>query len=82
MDREFKSVIANPLATVRLYLQLNPNEVENLALRGILHVPDALLFGSELGELTAALLEAMQQDCYRADEWRAFHIGVEQTATS
>jgi hypothetical protein len=72
----------DPLAAARLYLKLNPNEEENCALRnllqaiadaqGTLHAPDALLFCGELGELTAALLDAMQQGRYSADEWHGF----------
>jgi hypothetical protein len=63
-----KMRIADPLATARLYLRLNPNQTENRALRellkalihfdGTLHASESLLFQGELGELTAALLDA------------------------
>lgn len=54
--------IADPLATVQLYLQLNPNEEENRALRkllqylvnfeGTLYAPESILFKGEPGEKT------------------------------
>jgi hypothetical protein len=61
-------MIADPLRTARLYLQLNPNQEESRALRnllqtlaqfdGTLHASKSILFQGELGELTAALLDA------------------------
>jgi hypothetical protein len=72
--------IADPLATARLYLQLNPNAEENRALRRLLTalsdteaappISDATLFQVELGELTAALLDARTDGQYSSEEWR------------
>lgn len=74
------SVKIDPLSTARLYLQLNPKEEENRALRkllqsladgkGTLHATETILFQGELGELTAALLDARMQGRYSVDEWR------------
>lgn len=74
-------IITEPLATVRLYLQLNPDEAENRALRRLLAaladfenaqpMRNALLFQGELGELTAALLNARIEGRYTAEQWRA-----------
>ena len=68
MANETEDVIADPLTTARLNLQLNPNEEENHALRkllqalvnldGVLQENESLLFQGELGQLTAALLDA------------------------
>ncbi len=72
-------MIADPLATARLYLQLNPSKKENRAIRkllqsiadgkGTLHAGEALLFQGELGELTAALLDAKMQGRYANEDW-------------
>ena len=71
--------ITDPLATVRLYLELNPNEEENRALRmrlrylvnfdGTLYAPESILFQGELGELTAALIDARTAGRYSPEEW-------------
>jgi hypothetical protein len=71
--------IPDPLATVRLYLQLNPNAEENRALRNLLAgladmdnappIRDAILFQGELGELTAALLDARMCGRYALGQW-------------
>jgi hypothetical protein len=73
-------IISQPLETAKLYLQLNPNEEENRAIRKLLKViadgegnlfaNESLLFQGELGELTAALLDANLQGRYTAEEWR------------
>lgn len=72
--------ISQPLATARLYLQLNPNEVENRALRKLLAaladfenaepIRDPILFQGELGKLTAALLDARMDGQYSVEQWR------------
>ena len=74
-------MIADPLATARLYLQLNRNEEENRAIRkllqslvnfeGTLHATEAILFQGELGELTAALIDARIAGRYSLAEWRS-----------
>lgn len=73
-------IITDPLRTARLYLQLNPNQEENRALRTLLAtladleaagpIRDAFLFQGELGELTAALLDARMGAHYSAERWR------------
>lgn len=73
-------IINDPLATARLFLQINPNDEENRALRrllqtlinfeGTLHSAEAILFQGELGELTAALLDARSTGRYSIEEWR------------
>jgi hypothetical protein len=73
-----ETVITDPLATVRLYLQINPNEEENRALRklleslvnldGTFHVAEAILFQGELGKLTAALIDARMAGRYRTSK--------------
>jgi hypothetical protein len=80
--------ITDPLATARLYLQLNPNEEENRALRkllcviadgsGTLHESESQLFQGELGDLTAALLDANLQGRYSADDWQIVVQNVSQ----
>jgi hypothetical protein len=72
--------IAEPLETVRLYLELNPNEEENRALRmllrylvnfdGTLYSAESILFQGELGELTAALIDARTAGRYSMEKWR------------
>jgi hypothetical protein len=72
--------ITDPLAVAQLYLQLNPNQAENRAIRkllraiaqgkGTLRASEALLFQGELGELTAALLDANLQGRYAVEDWR------------
>ena len=72
--------ISEPLGTVRLYLRLNPNAEENLALRKLLAaladfenaepMRDAILFQGELGELTAALLDARMAGRYSIEQWQ------------
>jgi hypothetical protein len=72
--------IADPLATARLYLQLNPNKEESRALRklmqalvnfdGTLHASESILFHGELGELTAALLDARMAGQYPFEDWQ------------
>ncbi len=73
--------INDPLAVVQLYLQLNPNEVENRALRKLLqaivkgdttlYASETLLFQGELGALTAALLDANLNGQYSHEEWES-----------
>jgi len=80
MAQEEEMIITDPLATARLYLQLNPNEDENRAIRklllaiangqGVLHASEVMLFQGELGELTAALLDAKMQGRYADKDWR------------
>jgi hypothetical protein len=77
---DYKLRLADPLATARLFLQLNPNHNENRALRkllkalpnfdGTLHASDSLLFHGELGELTAALLDARMAGRYLIEDWQ------------
>ena len=77
---ETKMKIADPLATVQPYLQLNPDEGENRALRkllqylvnfdGTLYSPESVLFQGELGELTAALIDARIAGRYAVEEWQ------------
>ena len=72
--------ISEPLGTVRLYLRLNPNAEENLALRKLLAaladfenaepMRDAILFQGELGKLTAALLDARMAGRYSVEQWQ------------
>lgn len=72
--------IAQPLATARLYLQLNPNEDEKKALRNLLAaladfenaepIRDAALFQGDLGALTAALLNARMDGLYSPEQWQ------------
>lgn len=81
MAKETEDVIADPLATARLYLQLNPNQEENRALRkllqalvnfdGVLQENESLLFQGELSQLTAALLDARMAGRYAVEEWRS-----------
>ena len=81
MAKETEVVIADPLATARLYLQLNPNREENRALRkllqalvnfdGVLQENEALLFQGELGQLTVALLDARVAGRYAVEEWQS-----------
>jgi hypothetical protein len=80
LAKEIEMKIAQPLATARLYLQLNPNEVENRALRKLLAaladfenaepIRDTVLFQGELGVLTAALLNARTDGMYTLEQWR------------
>jgi hypothetical protein len=73
-------IITDPLRTARLYLQLNPNQEKNRALRTLLvaladletaePIRDAILFQGELGELTTALLDARMGAHYAAERWR------------
>lgn len=75
-----KSQISDPFATARLYFQLNPNREENSALRkllqalvnfnGTLYESESILFHGELGELTAALLDAPMSGRYAAEDWK------------
>ena len=78
MDSKLR--LADPLATARLFLQLNLNQNENRALRkllkalhnfdGTLHASESLLFQGELGELTAALLDARTAGRYSNEDWQ------------
>ncbi len=64
-----------------MYLQLNPNEEENRALRKLLraivqgdvtlYASETLLFQGELGVLTAALLDANLNGQYTREEWQS-----------
>lgn len=72
-------IINDPLATARLYLQLNPKKVENRALRKLLAaladsenakpIKNVILFQGDLGQLTAALLNARRDGQYTDEEW-------------
>jgi len=71
-------IINDPLATARLYLQLNPKKGENRALRKLLAaladfenakpIKDVILFQGDLGQLTAALLNARRDGQYTDEE--------------
>ena len=81
MAKESQTVNTDPLATARLFLQLNPNQEESRALRKLLHAlvnfdgvlqeNESLLFQGELGQLTAALLDARRTGRYPVKEWRS-----------
>lgn len=72
--------MATRTSTVRLYLRLNPNAEANQALRRLLAaladsenakpMRDAMLFQGELGELTAALLDARMARRYSVEQWQ------------
>ena len=80
------NVIIDPLTTSRLYLQLNSNEEENRALCKLLAaladfenaepIRDAILFQGELGELTAALLDARMAGRYTNEEWQQDDVNL------
>jgi hypothetical protein len=73
--------ITDPLATARLYLKQNPKKEENRAIRmllrylvnfnGTLYTPESILFQGELGELTAALIDARTAGRYSTQEWQS-----------
>lgn len=80
MATQAEVIIRDPLATARLYLQLNPNEAEKNAIRRLLAtladfedsqpIRDVILFQGEPSELTAALLDARRVGRYTDEEWR------------
>lgn len=71
---------ADPLATARLLVQLNPHTAECRALRKLLQTlttmegtfreSEAWLFSGEISGLTAALINARLEGRYSDEEWQ------------
>jgi len=80
MEKQTEMKIDDPLTAALSYLQVSPDEDEKHALRYLLQAiadgqgaPSALdpiLHKGELGELTAALLDALQQRRYSVMKWQ------------
>ena len=79
LEAQGHMIINDPLATACLYLQLNKKKDENHAIRKLLAaladfenaepIKDVILFQGDLGQLTAALLNARRDGQYTDEEW-------------